>query len=87
MLTRKEKFVMARALSRTFTKAELQARLRAALENDGQRITSWTDIGLSSAVSYDFSLSAAIDILSAALDIQAGKRISRTGIKRIKFFP
>ena len=48
---------------------------RKKLLQDGinGKVTSWSDIGLSSSVSYDFTVLDAVDMLTTALDMQAGK--------------
>ena len=47
------------------------------------KVTSWSDVGLSSSISYDFNVVIAVDLLTAALDLLQGKCISRgSGIKK-----
>lgn len=36
------------------------------------KVTSWSDVGLSSSISYDFNLATAVDILTAALGMIDG---------------
>lgn len=47
------------------------------------RVTNWSDVGLSSSISYDFNVVIAVDLLTAAIDLLQGKCISRgNGIKK-----
>ena len=48
------------------------------------RVTNWSDIGLSSSISYDFNIVTAVDILTAALDMLQGKCV-KSGNKIKKF--
>lgn len=72
-MTKNEKIVYAKALSETFSESEL-AEKRKKLLTDGfnGKVTSWSDIGLSSSVSYDFTITAAVDMLTTAMDMQKG---------------
>lgn len=72
-MTRSEKIVFAKALSETFSVDDLKAMRKKALMSgiDG-KVTSWSDVGLSSSISYDFNLATAVDILTAALGMIDG---------------
>ena len=73
-MNKNEKLVYARALSETFTVDELKEKRKKLLQDGiNGKVTSWSDIGLSSSVSYDFSILDAVDMLTTALDMQAGK--------------
>lgn len=73
-MNKNEKLVYARALAETFSVDELREKRKKLLQ-DGMngKVTSWSDIGLSSSVSYDFTVLDAVDMLTTALDMQAGK--------------
>lgn len=58
-----------------YTEEELTAKLRGLLETDGQRVTAWTDIGLSSSLSYDFTIPQAIECINAALAVKRGGKL------------
>ena len=50
-MNRTEKLVYSRALAETFTVEELQAMRKKALTSGiGGKVTSWSDIGLSSSM-------------------------------------
>ena len=84
-MNRTEKLVYSRALAETFTLEELQAMRKKALTSGiGGKVTSWSDIGLSSSLSYDFNIVVAVDILTAAIDMLNGKCIKKG--ERIKKF-
>ena len=72
-MTKSEKMVFAKALADTFTGDELKAMRKKALmcATEG-KVTSWSDVGLSSSISYDFNLATAVDILSAAIGMLDG---------------
>lgn len=73
-MNKNEKLVYARALSETFTVDELKEKRKKLLQDGiNGKVTSWSDIGLSSSVSYDFTILDAVDMLTTALDMQAGK--------------
>lgn len=73
-MNKNEKIVYARALAETFSVEELKEKRKKLLQ-DGMngKVTSWSDIGLSSSVAYDFTVLDAVDMLTTALDMQAGK--------------
>ena len=83
-MNRQEKIVYARALAETFTEQELKDfRKKCLTSGMNGRVTNWSDIGLSSSISYDFNVVIAVDLLTAALDLLQGKCISRgNGIKK-----
>ena len=84
-MTRTEKLVYSRALAETFTVEELQAMRKKALTSGvNGRVTSWSDIGLSSSMTYDFNIVVAVDILTAAIDMLNGKCVGKGD--RIKKF-
>lgn len=73
-MNKNEKLVYARALSETFSVDELREKRKKLLQDGiNGKVTSWSDIGLSSSVSYDFTILDAVDMLTTALDMQAGK--------------
>lgn len=73
-MNKNEKLVYARALSETFSVEELREKRKKLLQDGiNGKVTSWSDIGLSSSVSYDFTILDAVDMLTTALDMQAGK--------------
>lgn len=73
-MNKNEKLVYARALSETFSVEELKEKRKKLLQDGiNGKVTSWSDIGLSSSVSYDFTIFDAVDMLTTALDMQAGK--------------
>ena len=79
-MTRTEKVVFARSLAETFTEQELKEMRKKALTSGmNGKVTSWSDVGLSSSIVYDFNIVTAVDILTAALDMLQGKRISNGG--------
>ena len=84
-MTRTEKLVYSRALAETFTVEELQAMRKKALTSGiGGKVTSWSDIGLSSSMTYDFNIVVAVDILTCAIDMLNGKCVGKG--ERIKKF-
>ena len=84
-MNRTEKLVYSRALAETFTVEELQAMRKQCLTSGVKgRVTNWSDIGLSSSISYDFNVVTAVDILTAALDMLQGKCV-KSGNKIKKF--
>lgn len=77
-MNRTEKLVYSRALAETFTEAELKAMRKQCLTSGvSGRVTNWSDIGLSSSISYDFNVVTAVDILTAAIDMLNGKCITK----------
>lgn len=74
-MTRSEKITLARSMATLYTEDELTAKLRGLLETDGQRVTAWTDIGLSSSLSYDFTIPQAIECINAALAVKRGGKL------------
>ena len=73
-MNKNEKLVYARALSETFSVDELREKRKKLLQDGiNGKVTSWSDIGLSSSVAYDFTILDAVDMLTTALDMQAGK--------------
>ena len=83
-MTRTEKIVFARSLAETFTEEELKGMRKKALTSGiNGKVTSWSDVGLSSSISYDFNIVTAVDIITAAIDMLNGKCItSKQGIKK-----
>jgi hypothetical protein len=76
-MTRTEKVVFARSLAETFTEEELKEMRKKALTSGiNGKVTSWSDVGLSSSISYDFNIVTAVDIITAALDMLQGKCIN-----------
>jgi hypothetical protein len=72
-MTNSEKIVFARALAETFTEEELKEMRKKALTSGmSGKVTSWSDVGLSTSISYDFNIAVAIDLLSAALQMLNG---------------
>lgn len=85
-MTNNEKLVFARALAETFTEEEIKNMRRKAMTSGlNGKVTSWSDIGLSSSVSYDFNIAVAVDLLTAALDILNGNCV-KGGTGRIRKF-
>lgn len=85
-MTNTEKIVFARALADTFSKEELQQMRKKCLTGGiNGKVSSWSDIGLSSAVIYDFNIGTAVDLLTAAIDIQDGKKINNNSNRIVKF--
>lgn len=77
-MNKSEKLVYARALAETFTEQELKDMRKKCLTSGvGGRVTSWSDVGLSSSMSYDFNIVTAVDILTAALDMLQGKCVGK----------
>lgn len=73
-MKKSEKIIFAKALSETFTKEELQEMRKKCLSVGMEgKVTSWSDVGLSSSISYDFNCVVAIDILTAAIAILNGE--------------
>lgn len=86
-MTSNEKLVFARAIAETFTVAEIKEMRKKCLTSSfNGKITSWSDVGLSSSISYDFNLVTAVDILTAALQILNGGCSCNSGKKVIKKF-
>lgn len=84
-MNRTEKLVYSRALAETFTEQELKDMRKKALTSGiGGKVTAWSDIGLSSSISYDFNIAVAVDILTAAIDMLQGKCV-KSGNKIRKF--
>lgn len=84
-MTTSEKLVYSRALAETFTEQELKDMRKKALTSGiGGKVTSWSDIGLSSSISYDFNIVTAVDLLTAAIDMLNGKCVKNN--KRITKF-
>lgn len=80
------KLIFARSLAETFTEEELkQMRKKALTTGINGKVTSWADVGLSSSISYDFSVVVAVDVLTAAIDILHGKCTGRSGDRIRKF--
>ena len=79
-----ERLIFARALADTFTVEELKTMRKKTLTTSTEgRVTSWSDVGLSSSVSYEFNSAVAVDILSAAIAICEGTfKCRRDGIKK-----
>ena len=72
-MKKSERYIFAKALAESFSVEELKAMRKKLLTTGTEgRITSWSDIGLSSSVSYDFNSATAIDILSAAIGMLEG---------------
>lgn len=72
-MTKSEKLVFARALAETFTEEELKDMRKKCLSSGvNGKVTSWSDVGLSSSMTYDFNIVSAVDILSAAIGILNG---------------
>ena len=68
-----ERKTFALALSETFSADELHEMRKKALTSGlNGKITSWSDIGLSNSISYDFNIGTAVDILSAAIKYKSG---------------
>ena len=84
IMTRTEKLVYSRALAETFSVEELQAMRKKALTSGiGGKVTSWSDIGLSSSMTYDFNVVTAVDILTCAIDMLSGRCVKKNeGIKK-----
>jgi hypothetical protein len=81
-----EKIVFSKALADTFTLQELKdMRKKALTAGMNGKITSWSDVGLSSSISYDFNIVVAVDILTAAIDILEGKCVKNNSKKITKF--
>lgn len=77
--------VFARALAQTFTDKEIKEMRKKCLTSGiNGKVTSWSDIGLSTSMAYDFNLITAVDILTAALDILNGVCVGKK--ERIKKF-
>lgn len=80
------KLVFARSLAETFTVEELQNMRKKALTTGmNGKVTSWSDVGLSSSISYDFNVITAVDVLTAAIDMLQGKCVGRCGDRIRKF--
>jgi hypothetical protein len=68
-----ERAAYAQALSDSFSEDELRAMLKRCLESGlNGKVTSWSDVGLSSSIAFDFQIGTAVDILSAAIRIKVG---------------
>ena len=77
-MNKSEKLVYARALAETFTEQELKDMRKKCLTSGiSGKVTSWSDVGLSSSMSYDFNIVVAIDLITAALDMLQGKCIGK----------
>lgn len=75
-MTRTEKIVFGRALAETFSEKELKEMRKKCLTSGiNGKVTSWSDVGLSSSMSYDFNLITAVDILTCAIDMLHGKKV------------
>lgn len=84
-MNRSEKLVFARAVAQTFTDKEIkEMRKKCLTAGVNGKVTSWSDIGLSTSMTYDFNLVTAVDILTAALDILNGACIGKK--EKIKKF-
>lgn len=84
-MNKNEKLVYARALSETFSAEELKEKRKKLLQDGiNGKVTSWSDIGLSSSVSYDFTILDAVDMITTALNMQAGN--FQTKKERIRKF-
>ena len=83
-MNRTEKLVYSRALAETFTEQELKDMRKQCLTSGIKgRITSWSDIGLSSSMTYDFNIVTAVDILTCAIDMLSGRCVKKNeGIKK-----
>lgn len=83
-MTKSEKVVFARALAETYTETELKEFRKKCLSSGiNGKVTSWSDVGLSSSISYDFSIVSAVDILTAAIDMLRGSfNCKKNGIKK-----
>lgn len=80
------KIVFARSLAETFTEQELKDMRKKALTSGmNGKVTSWSDVGLSSSISYDFNVVTAVDVLTAAIDMLQGKCVGRSGDRIRKF--
>ena len=84
-MNKSEKLVFARALAETFTDKEIKdMRKKCLTAGVNGKVTSWSDIGLSTSMTYDFNLITAVDILTAALDILNGVCVGKK--EKIKKF-
>lgn len=84
-MNKSEKLVFARALAQTFTDREIKdMRKKCLTAGVNGKVTSWSDIGLSTSMTYDFNLVTAVDILTAALDILNGACVGKK--EKIKKF-
>lgn len=83
-MNKQEKLVFARSLAETFTESELKEMRKKALTSGmNGKVTSWSDVGLSSSLSYDFNIVVAVDILTAAIDMLRGNfKCNSSGIKK-----
>lgn len=80
-----EKLVFARALAETFTEQELKEMRKKCLTGGiNGKVTSWSDVGLSTSLTYDFNIVIAVDVITAAIDILNGKCV-KSGSKIKKF--
>lgn len=72
-MTKNEKLTFAKALSETFSVQELKTMRKKALTTGMEgKVTSWSDVGLSSSISYDFNVASAVEILTVAIGIMEG---------------
>lgn len=84
-MDKSEKLVFARALAETFTEQELKEMRKKCLTGGiNGKVTSWTDVGLSTSLSYDFNVAVAVDVMTAAIGMLNGKCV--TSESRIKKF-
>lgn len=60
-------------------------RKKALTSGMNGKVTSWSDVGLSSSISYDFNVVTAVDVLTAAIDMLQGKCVGRSGDRIRKF--
>lgn len=86
-MNKSERIIYARALAETFSLEELQQmRKKALISGSEGRVSSWSDVGLSSSITYSFDLGVAIDVLSAAIAIIKGETASFAKKDRIRKF-
>ena len=72
-MKQQERFIFAKALAETFSVDELKAMRKKTLTAGTEgRVTSWSDVGLSSSMTYEFNSAVAVDILSAAIAMCEG---------------
>lgn len=83
-MTKSEKLTFARALADSFSVQELKQMRKKALTTGMEgKVTSWSDVGLSSSISYDFNVASAVEILTAAIGIMEGTfNVTRDCIKK-----
>lgn len=86
-MTKSERIIYAKALAETFSLEELQQMRKKALVSGNEgRVSSWSDVGLSSSITYAFELGVAIDVLSAAISIVKGESAAIGKKDRIRKF-